>query len=383
MRILTGGQQVAAHLREELARGRWGGWMPGQAKLALELGCSGKVVKAALAQLEHEGLLEARGPRRRRRVVAAQGGAAARPLRLAILAGEPADRRLDYMVELRHELLEAGHTVFFAERSLVELGLEVGRVERLVRRTAAEAWVVGAGSREVLEWFAGQDLPAFALFGRRGGLPLAAVGPDKAAAMAAAARALLELGHRRIVLLARERRRLPQPGTPERAFLAELAAHGVATGDYHFPGWEETAEGLQVRLESLFRITPPTALIVDEAPLFAAVYHFLAGQGRRVPGDVSLVCTDASPDFAWCRPTVAHIRWNSGPVVRRIVRWAANIGSGKTDHRQSLTPAEFVPGGTIGPVVGGGGCQPPGDACPQPEPIPGIAGQANAEPQEP
>ena len=102
-------------------------------------------------------------------------------------------------------------------------------------------------------------------------------------------------------------------------------------------------------------MTPPTALIIQEAVLFAAAQQFLARRGLRVPEDVSLICTDADPTFAWCRPTVAYIGWDSRPVVRRIVRWAANLSSGKTDVRQVLTPAEFVPGGTIGPVPGGKG----------------------------
>jgi len=56
------------------------------------------------------------------------------------------------------------------------------------------------------------------------------------------------------------------------------------------------------------------------------------------------------PAFAWCQPTVAHLRRGSRPVVRRIVRWANNVSRGKKDQRQTLTPAEFVHGGTIRPV---------------------------------
>jgi hypothetical protein len=44
----------------------------------------------------------------------------------------------------------AGHSVFFADKCLQELRMEVVRVARLVRRTEADAWVVCAGSREVL-----------------------------------------------------------------------------------------------------------------------------------------------------------------------------------------------------------------------------------------
>lgn len=72
------------------------------------------------------------------------------------------------------------------------------RVARLMAGTDAGAWIVSAGSHDVLEWFAAQPVPTFALFGRRGNVPLAGVGPDHLSAHLAAVRRLLELGHRRI-----------------------------------------------------------------------------------------------------------------------------------------------------------------------------------------
>jgi DNA-binding LacI/PurR family transcriptional regulator len=97
-------------------------------------------------------------------------------------------------------------------------------------------------------------------------------------------------------------------------------------------------------------VTPPTALIIDEAECFAAAHHFLAGRGLRVPKDVSLVCTVDDPTFVWCEPSIAHMSWTPVPVVRRVVRWAAHVSHGQRDVRQSMTPAKFVPGGTIGPA---------------------------------
>jgi DNA-binding LacI/PurR family transcriptional regulator len=162
---------------------------------------------------------------------------------------------------------------------------------------------------------------------------------------------LIELGHRRISLVCRRQRRLPHPGAPERAFLDELVAHGIPTGTFNLPGWEESEKGFVTLLDSLFGATPPTALILDETFLYNAAFHYLAKRGLRVPQDVSLICTDDNPDFAWCEPSVAHIRWDYRPVVRRVVRWAANVSHGKDDQRQTLTKAEFVAGGTIGPVA--------------------------------
>ena len=354
IRILSAVEQVADYLRDELIRGQWSGHLPGVDRLAPELGVSRKTLEAALRLLESEGVLMRNGPRRRRSIEPRE----AQPLpalRVAILLSEASDRQLDYVVDLQHELARIGHQTSIAPATMTECGMSVRSIARMVEKTPADAWVVGGGPREVLRWFHERSLPVCALFGRRRGLPIAGVGPNKGPAYALATRKLIALGHRRIVLLARRMRRLPEPGSSEQAFLGELAAHGIPRGPYHLPDWEESIDGFHTGLEELFRVTPPTALIIQEAVLFAAAQQFLARRGLRVPEDVSLICTDADPTFAWCKPTVAHIRWHSRPVVRRIVRWAANLSSGKTDVRQVLTPAEFVPGGTIGPVAGGKG----------------------------
>jgi DNA-binding LacI/PurR family transcriptional regulator len=344
-------EQVAGYLRGELLRGRWSGTMPGKHRLAEESGVNHKTVEAALRQLEAEGLLIPQGQGRKRLIRLPKN--LARPaLRVAMLAGEPSDLRQDYQVELRHELLEAGHHAYLTPLTILECGMDLKRIQRMVEKTEADAWVVTAGSVEVLEWFLARKTPAFALFGRRRSLPIAGVGPDKIPAMSAATQTLIGHGHQRIVLLARRMRRLPKPGASERAFLDELAAHGIDAGSYHLPDWEENIDGFYKRLDALFQVTPPTALIIDESQFFIAAFQFCANQGLRVPQDVSLVCTDYDPDFDWCRPSVAHIRWESRPVVQRILRWAANVSHGKEDLRQTLTQAEFVPGGTIGPAKG-------------------------------
>lgn len=325
--------------------------MPGGDRLAAELGVGRDTVEAALRHLEAEGLLMNQGRRRGRRITVPEGFQP-RSLRIAILNHEPLAQSQGYVVELQHLLQEAGFSAFFSDKNLLEMQMDVKRIARLVKQTEADAWVVVGGSRGVLEWFVETKIPLFALFGRRRDLPVAGAGPEKVRAFRGVVRRLVALGHRRIVLLALASRRLPEPGLPERAFLEELVAHGISTSRYNLPDWEESPEGMQRLLDSLFQVTPPTALLVDEAYLFHAVKHHLSERGVRIPNDVSLVCTDPDRTFTWCRPSIAHIRWDSAPVVRRIVRWAANVAGGKEDLRQTLTQAEFVEGGTMGPAAG-------------------------------
>jgi DNA-binding LacI/PurR family transcriptional regulator len=352
LRVLTATEQVAAWLRQALRRGEWGGRMPGGDRLAAELGVGRNTMEAALQLLEGEGLLVPQGPGRRRRI-AVPDDQAVHPLRVAILDYGPIELMAEgYMFELQRQLEEAGHRPFFAAKSLQVLGMNARRVARLVAQTEADAWIVCAGSREVLEWFAAQPVPTFALFGRHYGLPLAGVCPDMVPPLRAATRALIALGHRRIVLL--ERRDIPavEAGRFERGFLDELAAHGIVPSPYNLPEWNDSREGFHRLLDELYRITPPTALILEQGFLFAAAQQHLAQLGILAPQHVSLVCTDPDPTFMWCQPTIAHVRYDLRPVLRRVVRWAANVSRGKQDLRQTFTKAEFVEGGTIGPVRG-------------------------------
>ena len=349
--FLTITQQVAAHLKDQIGRGFWSSGMPGRHDLARELGISDQTAEAALVLLENEGILESQGAGRRRQIKLQMGMTLpGSSLRVAILVGEPADRKRDYLVEIKHELAEAGHTAFFTRWFMPELGMNVQAIAGRLKRTEADAWIVLSAAQPLLAWFVENDVPVFALFGRRRGLPVAGVGPDKPPAVAAATRRLIELGHRRIAFLALRAQRLPEPGASVRPFLDELAAHGLAPGPYNLPDWEEDIDSFHQCLESLFQHTPPTALIVDEAGFFFATMQFLLNRRLRVPEDVSLICTDGDSNFIWCRPSITHISWDSAPVVRRALRWVNNLAHGRPDVRQTLTKAEFIEGGTIGPA---------------------------------
>jgi len=137
---------------------------------------------------------------------------------------------------------------------------------------------------------------------------------------------------------------------PEQAFLDELQSHGIPPTSYHLPDWEENPDAFHAMLEAMFRVTPPTALIVDEPLLFVAVMQFCLSRRLRVLEDLSLICTDNDPAFAWCHHSVAHIAWDSSPVVRRILQWADNVSRGTSDFRQTFSPAKFVAGGTVAAV---------------------------------
>jgi hypothetical protein len=348
-RSRTAIEQLAEHLRGEIQTGALGETLPGVHRLAKELGVSPKSVVAAVAQLEHEGLLRGQGAGRRCRVLPPKGNAPA-GLRIRILLYEKASRSALHIVDLHHRLTDAGHQPEFAVKDLHQLGMDPAKVARFVKANPADGWVVGSGSLGVLQWFADQQFPVFAFFGRHIDLPIAGVGVKKITAMLTAVRRLVALGHQRIVMLVREERRKPQPGWMEQTFLDELGRLGIPAGSYNLPDWKDSREGFHRGLDSLFQHTPPTALIISESLLFAAAQQHLARRGIVAPEHISLICDDPDPLFAWYEPAISYFRWDSAPLVRSVVRWANLLACGKRSHAKTFYEAKFVEGGMIGPV---------------------------------
>ena len=343
-------EQVAAHLREGIQTGQWTGLMPGRERLAKDLGVSPTTITRALDVLEREGLLFPQGAGKKRQIVLQEHEIKERAQRIGLLLDDSNYHTSAVMLEISHQLEKAGHAPFSPDKTLTDLGRTPQRVIRYMQRIDADAWLITSGPRDVLSAIAELDTPAFALFGRHGGLTIAGARPDKAPPFTSLTQRLLGMGHQRISFLCARQMRHPKKAKLLECFLGELEAAGIKTGEYNCPDWEENQKGFIQVLDSLFKATPPTALILDEAYLFHAAYHYVAQLGLKVPQDVSLVCMDDDPSFLWCRLPVTCIKWDYLPIVRRIVRWTNNVAKGKVDNKQTLTKAKFVEGGTIGPA---------------------------------
>ena len=350
--LSTFSDQVVERLRQGMAEGHWQERLPGRKQLAAQLGCSPWTVEEAIQRLTKEGVLVSPGAGSRRRIVLSEDMTKPRALRVMILLYEPSDRNVTHTVDLLHRLRDAGHDAIFAEKTMRDLGMDVKRIARFVGGSVADAWVVMAGPRDILEWFAGRETPAFAMFGRNRKSPLASFSLRKSEALIELTDRLVDLGHRRIVFLSREDRRKPTPGFGEQLFLDRLAERGIPTGSYNLPDWGGSPREFRHVIDSLFQYTPPTALIIEEPPLCVAVLQHLSRLKLTAPTDVSLACTDMSKDFEWCDPGITHFFWDPRPVINRVVKWANNIGRGKDDRRKTTSRVKLFSGGTVGPAPG-------------------------------
>lgn len=327
--------------------------------MASELGVSKDTVRGAMALLEREGGLKASEAGKPREIVRrVRDGGGERKLRVAILLHEKLERdnaqTQELILSIKLRLESVGHICVIGEQSIVSLGNNVCRVAEMVKAMGADAWIVYAGTREVLEWFAGERIRVLAIGGRALGLPIAWTRSEVERAMGAAIRKLVGLGHRRIVLICSGLWRKPTTSLAALAFLEGLEASGVAVSSYNLPDWEETAEGFEELLNSLFFATPPSAMVVTEPSYAVALLIFLASRGIRVPRDVSLVSIIPDPGLCLVRPLAAHFEWPIPEHIERAFNWIEAVAMGREDRDVTVYHAKFRRGGTIAPVTGSG-----------------------------
>jgi DNA-binding LacI/PurR family transcriptional regulator/biotin operon repressor len=346
IRSLT--NQAVEILRNGMLTGRWQDTLPGRERLAEEIGVSHQTIEGAMRRLAKEGMLISQGPGRRRRIILPEGNIVPRDFRVCFLSYESLSHGLPQVLDLLAQLRNAGFAIDSASKSLLDLDMDVKRVARFVMQNPADAWIIGSGSSEVLEWFCKQPTPSYAYFGSKSDLPIA--GCSVRRNMAMLIRRLVELGHRRIVLLIREEHLKPKLSFFASLFMEALEEAGITPSKYNLPVWGYQPEGLRRCLDSLYKVTPPTALITSETYIMLAMRDYLSRNGIISPRDISLISLDQSSFFTWSDPLIAHFEWDVRSINRRVVRWAKHVALGKEDRRQIFTTAKFIEGGTIGPA---------------------------------
>jgi DNA-binding LacI/PurR family transcriptional regulator len=176
----------------------------------------------------------------------------------------------------------------------------------------------------------------------------------------AAARHLLDLGHRRFAVLGFALGNGPGRVTPEevratksmnvleraRGTWAALAEAGIAEAEVPVHAIARDGSNVGDALALLFaeRETTPTALLAMSDRLALAAMAWLNGQGLRVPQDVSVVGFDGVPEAATSTPPLTTMEQPFRLIAERAV--AAILDGEVPDGREVLPPVLVVRGST-------------------------------------
>ncbi len=217
--------------------------------------------------------------------------------------------------------------------------------------------------------------PVVVLIHRVPGLPC--VQTDDASGACEACGRLLDLGHRRLLLVAMDPEDPPRGGHEARreGMRRAFADRGLDWRQHVVPFVcpKEWMNSVQARrqlagrdpilagdrlLAALQRPAPPTALLCDNDPIALHAYAILAQAGLNVPGQVSLVGfddSDAIPDSSG-KNLLSSVALPLEEVGRESARLVLRLLDGQAAADQRiLLPTRFVERASIGPAASAGG----------------------------
>ena len=102
----------------------------------------------------------------------------------------------------------------------------------------------------------------------------------------------------------------------ERAMGKVFDAHKIPFSSYNCPRWGKTKEEFNQKLEKLFSVTPPTALILGDIEHVPRVVSFLMRKGLKYPDDVSLIVLDLAPELQQYEPPISYFSKNNFGVAK-------------------------------------------------------------------
>lgn len=312
--------QTAQSLRESLQSGHWQGHLPGERELSARLRVSRQTVRAALGELQREGVLDVEDRRRRRiRATRTAKKAAAHPNVIAALLPRPLlAMSLNSVVivdEMRDHLSRAGFSLDLHVSVACFTAQPARALDALVARTPAAAWLLFGSLEPMQRWFIRKKLPCLVLGSCAPGVELPSVDVDYRAECRHAGAMLRRKGHRRIALIRPAEARGGETDG-ELGFREAFAEDANAMLVLRHDG---TPAHICSLLDKAMRSAqPPTAYVVGRAIHVLTVMMHLMQCGKRIPQDVAVVSRDDESFLQHVTPVVTRYAANQTQFARRV-----------------------------------------------------------------
>ena len=296
-------------------------------------------VLEAVAQLEYEPDFLAQSLRRgETRSVGFVVGDISNPLFSNVAWGVETELRangysLMFMNSESDPALDVAHIRFFLSR----------RVDGLILSLASEqdaATLEQLAKLELPIVVVDRDLPAK--------LGASAVQSDHATGMRQAVDHLLDLGHRRIALVAGDL--AIRPGHARLAAMHEsIVARGLPDESIHMPGAFTVEHGESATNRLLDLPEPPTAIIAGGNHLFVGCLTAITQRGLRLGEDISLVACDDVPLARIYQPPIASISRDGMVIGRTAARLLLKRLVDDAEPETVLIPTTYVARPSVAP----------------------------------
>lgn len=347
--------QVATALRDEIERGTWSEWLPGERALTENFQVSRKTLRKALAQLSREGRVEAVHGLGNRIVAGKKSSTPTAEAEriVALLTPDPLDRMRPYtslwVNHLKTLLIEKGARLraydgrkFFTQHPAKAL-------EKLRAQHPAACWLLANSTEATQQWFSENKISCVIAGSCHPGVDLPQADLDHYALCRHAAGILLAAGHRRVALL-NERSGRAGDVESEAGFIAGVRESPHADAFPLVIHHEHSPVSLGKAVQRLLEMpSPPTALLLSNGASYLTVTSVLAQRGLRVPRDVSVVSRDDEPFFEFLVPSPTRYTTNPHAFAKKLLKPLLQSLSGEAIMPRStrILPS-YTKGGSLG-----------------------------------
>lgn len=345
--------QTVAILRDEIARGAWREWLPGERTLCSDMQVSRNTLRAALAQLKREGLLSPEhGSGNRILCPRSMRKSELRFCDVALLTPEAIERLRPSLTlwidDLRAMLSERGCRLHVFHGPQFFRANPAATLKKLVGQHPHGCWVLALSNETTQRWFDRNGVPSVVAGSVCAGINLPFCDIDHRAICRHSAGVMLGLGHRKLALLIQKSRRAGDLES-EAGLLEGVRQSPHADAELVVVYHEGTVESICHRLRRLMeQKQPPTALLLANAYHYVTVVSGLMHGGWCVPQQVSIVSRDEDPFLSFLVPAPARYTVNPHIMARTLLRSVLELlEGGAVTHRLVRIMPDFVRGESL------------------------------------
>jgi DNA-binding LacI/PurR family transcriptional regulator len=346
--------QTATILREQIARGVWRDWLPGERALCQTLQVSRNTLRAALVQLKRDGVLRSdHGSGNRILVTPKRRVTKRRAQDVALLTPEALERlrpsQTLWIDELRALLSERGCQLHVFSGAQYFQKDPAAALRKVTSQHPHGCWILTLSNESTQRWFERSALPCVVAGSVYAGLNLTFRDLDHRAICRHAAGILLGLGHRKVGLVMQKSRRAGDLES-EAGFFEGVKQSSHADAQvgvtYHDATVTSICHGLRRLMDQQ---PPPTALLVANAFHFVAVVTRLMQMGWKVPQDISVLSRDDDPFLSFILPAPARYLASPHTMAKTLLRPVLELlEGGVVTHRSIRIMPDFIKGDSLG-----------------------------------
>lgn len=315
--------QTVESLRAHLRTGHWTQRLPAERELCQQLQVSRPTVRAALQELQREGVIALTG--RTRRGTTARHAPSRRGSRsrvVALLLPKPLQSMTPtalFMLDtLRDKLTGAGYAFHLHVDPIGFSARPARSLEKLVQLDPAAIWVAWGSKAPMQQWCVRQGVPLLVIGSCGPGIALPSVDLDFRAACRHAGELLWRKGHRRFALV-----------LPQDAYDGDVESeHGFQEALGHHPEAQLRVlrhDGSPAHICSLLDRTlrsasPPTGYLVVRAVHALTVAMHLLRRQVRLPEDAAVLCRDDESYLQHTSPALTRYTVNPEHYARKVAQ---------------------------------------------------------------